>query len=66
VSVSISTKGRKELEKAKEFFGKLGFNFNAQFSDDAPSAGYSSPLCFAKSALGRLDSQRAARTFSSL
>ena len=25
----------KDLPKAKEFFGKLGFNFNAQFSDDA-------------------------------
>ena len=24
----------KDLPKAKEFFGKLGFNFNAQFSDD--------------------------------
>jgi predicted lactoylglutathione lyase len=24
----------KDLPKAKEFFGKLGFNFNAKFSDD--------------------------------
>jgi predicted lactoylglutathione lyase len=24
----------KDLPKAKEFFGKLGFNFNAQFTDD--------------------------------
>ncbi len=27
----------KDLPKAKEFFGKLGFNFNAQISD--------TPLC---------------------
>jgi uncharacterized protein len=24
----------KDLPRAKEFFGKLGFDFNAQFSDD--------------------------------
>jgi uncharacterized protein len=28
----------KELPRAKEFFGKLGFDFNAQFSDDTGRA----------------------------
>ena len=32
IFVNLPVKG---LPKAKEFFGKLGFNFNAQFSDDA-------------------------------
>ena len=30
--------GRKDLEKSKDFFGKLGYTFNAQFTDETAAS----------------------------